>query len=139
MFNRYQSFAVAAIVASSLAGCARQIPQVPTSVEAPKVIEGGIVFDDSRSYLCWPFDKLGLDESTEVASVTTSCECVLGEAVAYQRSKDKVSKAILLKFPPEEEQHDQPANLSVIVTVKTNAGVSKEFTVNILRTNRVSQ
>ena len=98
-------------------------------------LEAGIVFTDKANYLCWPFERLELDDATLVTEVKTSCECVKGSVVSYRKSKDLLGSALLLEFAADASLiNDPPASLGVIVTLKLATGAARELTVNLLHT-----
>ena len=52
---------------------------------APVIIDAGIVFADEANYLCLPFSRLGIEDSDEVLSVRSSCECSRPYIVSYHQ------------------------------------------------------
>ncbi len=121
-------------------GCEQ--PKHTSTVENSRVIDAGIVFADKSNYICWPLEVLGIDVSPDqVNLIRTSCECVHGTIVAYQKSNNELGYAMILEFSPEKEKPDnntQVARLEIIVTVELTSGLTEDFTVLVLSTNRIS-
>lgn len=108
-------------------------------VEAePLEFDAGILFADESNYLCIPFDRLGLTDSTQVASIATSCECVRGSVVSFLTPDEMVARAVRLDFAPEAQSLNSPfipVALSVEVMIKI-AGIEKQrvFWIDLVHT-----
>lgn len=129
---------VSLLLAGVLAGCqgtlTAEASGSPSQV-GPLKIDAGVIFAGESSYLCIPFERLGLSPSAEVASVKTSCECVKGSVVSYQTPSRSEAQAIRLDFVPEvDDTHREftPMLLSVqielaMVGVESNLGFAVDL------------
>jgi len=85
-------------------GCDTQILAVSTVADTPvkpseeALIDAGIVFADRDSYLCLPFEKVGLPSDASVASIKSSCDCLTPSLIEYVDANGHFAKAIFLKF-----------------------------------------
>jgi len=122
-------------IAEQLKGGLRK-PSVPT------VIDAGIIFADEASYLCVPLRRLGIADSDEVLSVITSCECTDPSIVRFNESRNKVSRALYVKFAPESAiptVEPTPLNLGVVITLEMSSGQITSATIQFLHTTQASQ
>ncbi len=98
--------------------------------------DAGVIFASESSYLCIPFERLGLNSSDQVAAIKTSCECVRGSAVSYLAPNKTVARALRFKFVPESRSDKSlsvVASLSVRVTIEMKGiGNHREFSINLI-------
>ena len=135
-------------------GCDTQMLAVGTVADRPVtppeevLIDAGIVFADRASYLCLPFEKVGLPTDASVVSIESSCDCVSPSLVTYATSESSRASGILLQYGNESTFHGDdpkslpalpPANLRVVFVLTLAGGRSYEFAVNLLHTHLVQQ
>jgi hypothetical protein len=104
-------------------GCDTQTLAVATVADTPAtlpeevLIDAGIVFADRASYLCLPFEKVGLPTDASVVSIESSCDCMapsIGECVD---TNGEPEKAVLLHY--NESKTCSTGLKSVHASVKT--------------------
>lgn len=136
----------------ALCGCTGDVTPTPASHSsnfaerhADVVVDAGIVFSDLEGYLCLTLGQIGLSSSTEIQSVSSSCDCIQPAMVEYQMANGKARHAVLLNYKREQSSledstrsnsPDVAINLGVIVEVRTHDGSAHKFTVNMLRASR---
>ena len=117
-----------------------------SSIESPakaisqnRSIDLGVIFYDEASYVCFPFDRVGLIARDEITKLKTSCECVRASVVEYRRPNSSDGKAIRLDLVPENPSKpaEDPINLGVIVYFELATGERKSFTAKLLQTQTV--
>ncbi len=99
-------------------------------------IDAGIIFAGQASYLCFPLTELGLDgvrSASNIAAVTTSCECVQASLLSYYFSSSRVEDALRLDFTPYEatDGAHRPSPLAVEVTLKLTGGGQRTLRLNV--------
>ncbi len=103
------------------------------------VIDAGIIFAGQTNYRCLPLAELGLDgvsSASDIAEITTSCQCVTANLVGYHDSPSQIAEALRLDFAPSKSSAGQhvPAHLAVEVTLQLKSGSTRALTVNVLET-----
>ena len=117
-----------------------QLASVRAISPKPKVINAGIVFLDESSYLCMPTSHFGIEESDDILSVQTSCDCTVASIVLYKESKTKISRSLRIDFKPESSpatSNVSPVNLEIKITLKHSEASTTEVAINLLHTTRV--
>jgi len=135
-------------------GCDRQTLAVSTVADTPVkppeevLIDAGIIFADRASYLCLPFEKVGLPTDASVVSIESSCDCVSPSLVTYANSESSQASGILLRYVNESTFHGDdpkslpalpPVNLRVVFVLTLAGGRSYEFTVSLMHTYLAQQ
>jgi hypothetical protein len=115
-----------------------------TSSKLPSVqsvLDAGVVFSDRTSYLCWPFDAIGLEEGNEVQSIQSSCDCVQASVIDYPKVGNSLGRGLLIEFKAETHRKSKevPAALGVVLTLQLANGSERVVTVNLLHTNSLSE
>ena len=104
----------------------------------PTVVDVGIVLLDRDGYLCVPLQRLGISANSELASVTSSCQCVQAEIINYAVGRGQTSRALLLTFraesPNDLESTDaaairKPVELDVKIEIKLESGDTRSLDV----------
>jgi hypothetical protein len=119
---------------------AEAIPRVP-------VVQGGIVFSDRDGYFCVPLEQIGLAASEQIASIASSCDCLVPAVVTYRSTSGFPQQAVLLTYKNslrenadvESNAKHAPVNLGVMVDLTTTRGSTHQFTVNLLHTSLLQE
>ena len=69
-----------------------------SNLPARFVIDAGIVFSQEASYFCIPLSRVGVVESSEVLSVTSTCECCIPSVVQYVEVDGATGRALRIDF-----------------------------------------
>ncbi len=127
---------------SQLAGLQSGAASGNSELVHTREIDAGIIFAGQASYLCLPLTELGLDgvrSASDIATVTTSCECVQASLLSYHHSSSRVEEALRLDFTPDEptDGAHRPSHLAVEVTLTLTAGSQRSLRLNVLETQAV--
>jgi len=152
-FSRPMQFnAVAGVVILACIGCAdhRAGELVSARFEHPgieanlrgrgtsqKVVDLGVVFAQRGGRFVFPYEDFGLAESAEVASVQSSCECVLASPAHFMGTGGTAS-ALEITVQPESRPARAPQRLRVLLDIELAGGASHQATVDLLCTNPAS-
>jgi hypothetical protein len=89
-------------------------------------------FIDEPSYLCIPFERLGISEDRVVVSMTSSCDCVRPSLVQY-RAGDKQSKSAIQISVIADSIHERvdttQVSLGVPIGIRFDDGSDQEIVV----------
>jgi hypothetical protein len=126
----------------SLVGCNSRAPSREAnraSIGQLNAIDAGVIFVDENNYLCVPFSRIGIDESTRVTSVSSSCECTRPSIVVYQESASKVARGLRVDFVDDavagvDKQTTLP--LAVVIKLQLDTGHMVSTTIEFLYTRR---
>jgi hypothetical protein len=152
--HRLASVSVFASIVLLLPGCQGALssgtadrPRPASSPTGP-TIDAGIILSDRESYLCIPFEQIGIASDASVTSLTSSCECVHPRVIAYLGPRGEPAFAVLLRFVknereapdsfnvgPSSDTEITPANLAVLIDLLLADGSARQFTTNVLRTS----
>ena len=152
--HRLASVSVFASMMLLLPGCEGALSSVsadqpwPASSPTGPTIDAGIILSDRESYLCVPFEQIGVAPDASVASLTSSCECVHPRVIAYLGPRGEPALAVMLQFVKEEREVPDafdvrpasdaeitPANLAVLIDLLLADGSARQFTTNVLLTS----
>ena len=92
--------------------------------------DAGMFFIDEPSYVCVPFERLGISEDRNVVAVVSSCECVVPNVVRYQSGAQKSKSAVRLDLKAESKTESKApllASLGVKITIKFESTEDLEF------------
>ncbi len=116
--------------------------------------EAGVILAGRAGYQCLSLEAIGLKQSDEVVSVTSSCDCIAPSLVKYAASESANASGNLLQYIDESTAYHNhfadsdsstglaaspPANLGVIFELTLADGSTHEFTVNFLHTHLAEQ
>ncbi len=100
--------------------------------------DAGILFANETSYLCIPFEKLGIESGKEIVSIKSSCECVRPSVVHYLLRKSEEGIALRLDFVEVEDWKSQvevnPNSLGVKIEFQFASGTEQSVTIQFLQT-----
>jgi hypothetical protein len=111
-------------------------PVSATSAErsaSERTFDAGMFFIDEPSFLCIPFERLGISEDRVVVSVTSSCDCIKPSVVKYRNGEQGSKSAIrlsLLAINDAVHKHSRPVSLGVNVVVRYDDDQQQVFVVN---------
>lgn len=83
--------------------------------------DAGVVFANESCHLCLPFERIGLDPTSRVLSIRTSCECVSVSQTAFVGIDRRSKKGIRLDWSKEsidDFSSYRPVSLEVIVDLE---------------------
>jgi hypothetical protein len=98
-----------------------------------RTFDAGMFFIDEPSYLCIPFERLGISEDRVVVSVTSSCDCIKPSVVKYRNGEQGSKSAIrlsLIAIDDAVNKHSRPVSLGVNVIVRYDDDQQQVFVVN---------
>ena len=107
----------------------------------PFVIDLGIVLQNRVGYFCISMDKVGVSPDDEIASISSTCDCLQPSVITCLSNKGLPYRAILLRYGEEPDKHfletvssvpDRAVNLEVNFVVETTVGASHRFAVTML-------
>jgi hypothetical protein len=98
--------------------------------ETELTFDAGMFFIDEPSYVCIPFERLGISEDRNVVAVVSSCECIVPTIVRYQSGAQKSKSAVRFDLKAEsktESKGPMLASLGVKMTIKFDSTEDLEF------------
>ncbi|MCY3010105.1 MAG: hypothetical protein NTY42_09715 [Planctomycetota bacterium] len=117
---------VACVIVTTFAatGCRETEANAPSSSRAVVgsqtglTIDAGVLFLDESAYLCVPFQQLGIDDSSRIESLISSCDCVRPSWVQYLSTAGKRKSAVRLDFDAAKSFEGQSRSYSLAVRTK---------------------
>lgn len=114
------------------------VAPVSESVTTKREKDLGVIFIDEASYVAFPLADFGLDSDGEIASLSSSCECVVPSVWDVQKSSRLTDRVLRLDFrkesQPSESEAFPPQNLGVIINVQYASGAKQSVTFLMLHT-----
>jgi hypothetical protein len=118
------------------------VAPVSESVTTKREKDLGVIFIDEASYVAFPLADLGLDSDGEIASLSSSCECVVPSVYDIQKTSQLTDRVLRLDFRKETQSSEykvfHPQNLGVIINVQYASGANQSVTFLMLHTIRSS-
>lgn len=116
------------------------VASVSESVTTTREKDLGVIFIDEASYVAFPLADLGLNSDGEIASLSSSCECVVPIVCDIQKTSQSTDRVLRLDFRKEIQSSEieafHPQNLGVIINVQYASGATKSVTFLMLHTIR---
>ncbi len=136
----------------ALLACVGCTPQEPVALEAQagysapraanptgSIVDIGVVFAQRGGQFVFPYSEFGLNDSDEVLSIDSSCECVHARPVQYASGKGRQSPAIEITVESDSVPASAPQRLRVVLQFSLASGEAREGKVDFLNTNPVTQ
>lgn len=104
----------------------------------------GVVSSELEGYRCISFDELGLEDSSIIREIRTSCECVVPRVVRYLSASGQDKPAVFLRLKPDSQPSAteasvrtidfSAANLSVLIELFLESGEKRCFNLDFIHT-----
>lgn len=123
---------------ASAVAIAPAVAERPTAGQEP-IIDAGVVSMARDGYFCVPLTRIGLEPSTQVTAVNSSCDCVAPRIVQYRTANRAMATAVLLEYVPEAAadlpaEQAEPVNLRAGIELVLPNGKTHRFHVDLLHT-----
>jgi len=143
--------AIAAFLAICLVGCspvggsslesARDVADPGGKKVPSSQIDGGVIFADEASYLCFPLDRFGVASAELFDHLESSCQCVRPSLVRYVGPSGQTIDGLRFDFVHDaavRESVTNPSSLAVEVRLSLTDSDVRVITVQFLQTKAIA-
>lgn len=119
----------------------RNIPMVPhheqIDVTPTSTLDAGVLFLGTETYQCFPLNRFGLHDPTEIISIDTSCERLVAQVTEYVTANGERKHGLQVNFLDNTaDNEDRSYSLAAKVKLHLRDQATKEITIRFIHAFR---